>query len=138
MEGLNKNPKEPRTEIENLEDIRRKIKVFGNLLYEYRSQKIAKTRKEIKNSLGVSNSTIFGWENDEKLPNVEMLPKIAEIYAINLIELQKAWQISQDAKKQVIYELKALRKKPPRRKKNSDDEPFGLNPGSNYPRKKQY
>lgn len=71
-----------------------------------------KTKREIREECGVSETAMDGWEQLFHLPEKEILPVIAVAYGIDLSALTRAWEISLAARKRRIEARKA--KKPPK------------------------
>lgn len=45
------------------------------------------TQEALANQLGISNQAVSKWETEQSYPDVELLPKIADIFSISLDEL---------------------------------------------------
>lgn len=63
-------------------------KTFGSFLAFLRKNN-GMTQKELGIQLGVSDKTISHWERDESLPDVSMIPLIADVFGISCDELLK-------------------------------------------------
>ncbi len=50
-------------------------------------RKAGLTQSEISAAIGVAQNTISNWENGERMPSTNMLPKIAEILNCTIDEL---------------------------------------------------
>ncbi len=61
---------------------------FGSFLASLRKSN-SLTQKELGTRLGVSDKTISHWERDESLPDVSMIPVIAEFFGVSCDELLK-------------------------------------------------
>ena len=59
---------------------------LGKKIVYYRKNKNM-TQEELAKQLGISNQAVSKWENEQSCPDVELLPKIADIFEITLDEL---------------------------------------------------
>ena len=59
---------------------------LGNKIAYYR-KKLSITQDALAQKLGVTNQAVSKWESDQCCPDVMLLPKIADIFAITLDEL---------------------------------------------------
>ena len=59
---------------------------LGKKIAYYRKNKNM-TQEELAKQLGISNQAVSKWENEQSCPDVELLPKIADIFEITLDEL---------------------------------------------------
>lgn len=66
---------------------------FGKKIAYYRKS-LNITQDALAKQLGISNQAVSKWETDQSCPDVELLPKLAEILGISLDELfQKEWTV---------------------------------------------
>ena len=64
---------------------------FGKKIAYYRKS-LNITQDALAKQLGISNQAVSKWETDQSCPDVELLPKLAEIFGISLDELfKKEW-----------------------------------------------
>lgn len=59
---------------------------LGNIIAQYR-KKMNITQDTLAQQLGVTNQAVSKWESDQCCPDVMLLPKIADIFAISMDEL---------------------------------------------------
>lgn len=54
------------------------------------------TQQEVADRLGISNRTLSGWECDKVLPDILLLPVLAELYGVTVDEILAGERISKD------------------------------------------
>ncbi len=89
----------------------RDVSVFGDFLMAAKSNL---SGAEKANQIGVSRGLIIRWEAGESFPGEDKLPKIAEVYGVDLGELEHKFRISKKAR-----ELEKESKKAPKFRKEN-------------------
>ncbi|MBR5712915.1 MAG: helix-turn-helix transcriptional regulator [Lachnospiraceae bacterium] len=64
-------------------------KTFGNYLADLRREKNL-TQKEVADRLYVSDKTVSRWETDRSLPELSLIPAIAELFGVSADELLRS------------------------------------------------
>ena len=59
------------------------MKIFGERLKELRNERNL-SQKDLAKILGTTNSSICDWETDRAQPDMEMLVKIADYFAVTV------------------------------------------------------
>lgn len=67
----------------------------GSFLSELRRERNM-TQEQLGQRLGVTNKTVFRWENGNYLPPVEMLQQLSEIYGISINELLSGQRLAEN------------------------------------------
>ena len=52
------------------------------------------TQQDVADALGVSNKTVSSWETGASLPDISMIPSIAELYGVTCDEILRAERIA--------------------------------------------
>lgn len=83
----------------NMED----VTLLGKFLTEKRlllnkQKSTEKLLKQIVSEIDVNVSTLLHWETGEVIPSEDKLPRIAQVYGIDLEELKKVFEISKAAR----------------------------------------
>lgn len=68
---------------------------LGKKIAFYR-KKMDMTQEALANQLGISNQAVSKWETEQSYPDVELLPRIADIFEITLDELFDRVKASED------------------------------------------
>lgn len=71
-----------------------KKRTFGSMIAEFRKEK-AMTQVELAEKMGVTDKAVSKWERDLSFPDVNTIPKLAEIFNVTVDELM---QVKTDAK----------------------------------------
>lgn len=71
-----------------------KKQTFGSMIAEFRKEK-AMTQVELAEKMGVTDKAVSKWERDLSFPDVNTIPKLAEIFNVTVDELM---QVKTDAK----------------------------------------
>lgn len=83
---------------------------FGKQIVSYRKQ-LGMTQENLASCLGVSNQAVSKWETDQSCPDVQLLPKLADLFAISLDTLfgrESAGPVIQDLPWEDDGELRAV------------------------------
>lgn len=59
---------------------------FGNIITKYRKE-LGLTQEALASRLDVTNQAVSKWESDQSCPDVALLPKLADLFAITIDEL---------------------------------------------------
>ena len=67
-------------------------KTFGSMIAELRREK-GMTQAELAAKMGVTDKAVSKWERDLSFPDVNTIPKLAEIFHVTVDELMKVkWE----------------------------------------------
>lgn len=65
------------------------IKIFTDNFYKYMKLS-GKTQKEVANALGVSAPTVHDWLKGKKMPKMQNVQKLADLFGVKLSDLVEA------------------------------------------------
>ncbi|AQG78942.1 helix-turn-helix transcriptional regulator [Spirosoma montaniterrae] len=60
--------------------------LFGAVLIQHR-ERTKLTQKEVAERIGVCKTTYHNWESDKRVFTVDYLPKLAEVFGIDVVDL---------------------------------------------------
>ena len=73
---------------------------FGSMIQEMRKQE-GMTQAELAERMGVTDKAVSKWERDISFPDINTIPKLAEIFNVSVDELM---QVKTNAKKNTLGE----------------------------------
>ena len=76
-------------------------KLFGTMIATLRKEKKL-TQAEVAEMMGVTDKAVSKWERDLSFPDINTLPKLAELFDMTFDELM---QVKVDTKKKKIQKL---------------------------------
>ena len=80
------------------------MKVFSDNLKRFRVAKNL-TQEQAAETLGVSTQTVSRWECNVTLPDVAILPKIAELYCVTIDDLYKETSVAYENYAQRLFSV---------------------------------